>query len=105
MLARRSESGDRPAKTLEFFFRKSVNGTEVRTPRHQTHYGHNETENYDIYHTVQGRRRRGLIIDPGAANGLIGSETLRDLIDNVDKSKEVQESMRWSERRSPRSLE
>ena len=95
-----AESGDRPTKTLEFFFRKSVNGTEVRTPRHQTHYGRNETENFDIYHTVQGRRRRGLIIDPGAANGLIGSETLRDLIDNVDKSKEVTESMRWSEKKS-----
>ena len=29
---------------------------------------------------VRGEKRRGLIIDPGAASGLIGSETLRDII-------------------------
>jgi hypothetical protein len=33
------------------------------------------------YFMVRGQKRRGLIIDPGAASGLIGSETLRDLID------------------------
>ena len=32
------------------------------------------------YHTVLGEKRRGLLVDPGAASGLIGSETLRDLI-------------------------
>ena len=32
------------------------------------------------YFMVRGEKRRGLIIDPGAASGLIGSETLRDLI-------------------------
>ena len=31
------------------------------------------------YHTVHGKERRGLLIDPGAASGLIGSETLRTL--------------------------
>ncbi|CAE7229802.1 RE1, partial [Symbiodinium sp. CCMP2456] len=93
-------SGDRVAKTLEFFFRKSLNGKEIRTPRHQMHYGHNEADSFDVYHTVQGRRRRGLIIDPGAANGLIGSETLRDLMDNIDKSDEVKKSVKWSEKKS-----
>ena len=93
-------SSERPAKNLEFFFRKSIDGKEIHTPRHQTHYGHNENDNVDIYHTVHGRRRRGLIIDPGAANGLIGSETLRDLIANVDKSEEVKQSIRWSEKKS-----
>ena len=34
------------------------------------------------YFMVQGEKRRGLVIDPGAASGLIGSETLRDLIDH-----------------------
>ena len=34
-----------------------------------------------IYHMVRGQKRRGLLIDPGAAAGLIGSETLRDLLD------------------------
>ena len=32
------------------------------------------------YFVVRGEKRRGLIIDPGAASGLIGSETLRDII-------------------------
>ena len=32
------------------------------------------------YFMVRGQKRRGLIIDPGAASGLIGSETLRDLV-------------------------
>ena len=32
------------------------------------------------YFVVRGEKRRGLIIDPGAASGLIGSETLRDSI-------------------------
>ena len=32
------------------------------------------------YHTVLGEKRRGLLVDPGAASGLVGSETLRDLI-------------------------
>ena len=93
-------ANERVAKNLEFFFRKSVNGKEIRTPRHRMHYGHGDTENVDIYHTVQGRRRRGLIIDPGAANGLVGSETLRDLIDNVDRSEEVKSSVIWSEKKS-----
>ena len=37
---------------------------------------------YDIneYFVVRGEKRRGLLIDPGAASGLIGSETLRDLL-------------------------
>ena len=34
------------------------------------------------YFMVKGEKRRGLVIDPGAASGLIGSETLRDLIDH-----------------------
>ena len=32
------------------------------------------------YFMVRGQKRRGLIIDPGAASGLIRSETLRDLV-------------------------
>ena len=37
------------------------------------------------YFSVRGERRRGLIIDPGAASGLIGTETLRDLIEECVK--------------------
>ena len=38
---------------------------------------------YDVveYFVVRGQKRRGLLIDPGAASGLIGSETLRDLLE------------------------
>ena len=34
----------------------------------------------DVFFTVRGERRRGLIVDPGAASGLVGTETLRDMI-------------------------
>lgn len=33
-----------------------------------------------IYLTTPSRARRGLLIDPGAASGLVGSDTLRDLM-------------------------
>eukprot|EP00435_Cladocopium_sp_Y103_P043335 s4382_g12.t1 len=32
------------------------------------------------YFVVKGQKRQGLIVDPGAASGLIGSETLRELM-------------------------
>eukprot|EP00435_Cladocopium_sp_Y103_P029868 s1463_g7.t1 len=34
------------------------------------------------YFAVRGEKRRGLIIDPGAASGLIGCDTLKDIIEN-----------------------
>ena len=34
------------------------------------------------YFSVRGEKRRGLIIDPGAASGLIGCDTLKDIIEN-----------------------
>ena len=43
-------------------------------------------------HTVRGEKRRGLLVDPGAASGLIGSETLRDLMEHCldqDSKKDV----------------
>ena len=43
------------------------------------------------YHTVKGDKRRGLLVDPGAASGLVGSETLRDLLSVLpeDRQREV----------------
>eukprot|EP00435_Cladocopium_sp_Y103_P076100 s59_g76.t1 len=46
--------------------------------------------NYNYYETaeyfaVRGEKRRGLIIDPGAASGLIGCDTLKDLIEHCIK--------------------
>ena len=35
------------------------------------------------YHLVRGTNRYGLIVDPGAANSLIGSQTLNDFYTNV----------------------
>ena len=36
----------------------------------------------ETFFTVRGERRRGLIVDPGAASGLVGTETLRDIIES-----------------------
>ena len=57
---------------------------EKKTPKEKQHatafsfassfYGAEE------YFVVKGQKRQGLIIDPGAAAGLIGSETLRELM-------------------------
>ena len=88
-----ADGGELPSKRLSFFFRKSIEGEEIRTPRHSTHYGH--SDGMEVYHTIQGRRRRGLIIDPGAANGLVGSETLRDLLQHCDLSEQVKSSITW----------
>ena len=46
------------------------------------------------YHTVRGEKRRGLLVDPGAASGLIGSETLRDLMASC-LDKDQSESVKW----------
>ncbi|CAJ1364862.1 unnamed protein product [Effrenium voratum] len=54
----------------------------------------------EVYHTVGGHRRRGLIIDPGAANSLVGTETLRDLVDHCDQSSVIKTSMQWQEKQA-----
>ena len=93
-----SGSGNR-SKNLTFFFRKRDEPEGQQAPEtHLVHYGQNE--DVEIYHTVSGRRRRGLIIDPGAANGLIGTETLRDLLYNVDMKSTVAPKVKWSEKKS-----
>ena len=86
-----------PTKTLEFFFRKTIDD-ENESPRHRMYREQNDGS--DVYHTVNGRRRRGLIIDPGAANGLIGSETLRDLLQHIDQAKEINDTIVWRPRQS-----
>ncbi|CAE6930753.1 unnamed protein product [Symbiodinium sp. CCMP2592] len=45
------------------------------------------------YHTILGEKRWGLLVDPGAASGLVGSETLRDLMEHClpgDQARTVQ---------------
>ena len=56
------EEANASEKRLAFNFASSIYSTEA-------------------YHTVQGQKRRGLLVDPGAASGLVGSETLRDLLE------------------------
>ena len=88
-----------PAKNLTFFFRKNEDSEQPeKEERRRTYHGTPEAS--DIYHTVGGRRRRGLVIDPGAANGLIGAETLRDLLEHIDKAKQVKETLLWKPKQS-----
>ena len=48
----------------------------------------------ESYHTVKGDKRRGLLVDPGAASGLVGSETLRDLLSVLPQEK--QQEVKWN---------
>ena len=50
------------------------------------------------YHTVKGEKRRGLLIDPGAASGLIGSETLRDIMENCIPKDQHEECIKWNKK-------
>ena len=38
---------------------------------------------YDLYHVVRGKRVCGLLVDPGAASGLVGTETLREMMESI----------------------
>lgn len=35
------------------------------------------------YHTVKGKKRHGLLYDPGASSGIIGTDTVRDYVNDV----------------------
>ena len=86
-----------PSKNLTFYFRKLAlffRSSEESAPVQHRSY-HEIEDGAEIFHTVGGRRRRGLIIDPGAANGLVGTETLRDLLANVDKAQQVKDTLEW----------
>ena len=48
-----------------------------------------------VFHQVRGRRVRGLLVDPGASSGLIGSETLRDLFDSGMVPPEKANEITW----------
>ncbi|CAE7280604.1 RE2, partial [Symbiodinium microadriaticum] len=83
-----------PKKNIDFFFRKAEDYCDDGpTERHETYHEHNGEK--EVYHTVGGTRRRGLVIDPGAANGLVGSETLRDLLEHV-----ICEAPQWTSKKS-----
>ena len=48
-----------------------------------------------VFHQVRGPRVRGLLVDPGASSGLIGSETLRDLFDSGMVPPEKANEITW----------
>eukprot|EP00438_Fugacium_kawagutii_P029807 Skav231475 [mRNA] locus=scaffold1100:530653:539709:- [translate_table: standard] len=57
-----------------------------------------ENKEHLIYHTVRGEKRRGLLIDPGAASGLIGSETLRDIMEFCVPTDKISEHVSWQQK-------
>lgn len=54
------------------------------------------TRQCSTYHTVKGSKRRGLLIDPGAASGLVGSESLRDIMEHCIPQQRQQDCIKWS---------
>ena len=51
--------------------------------------------------TVAGRWRPGLLIDPGACTGLIGTDTLREIIQYVLKPLGLDHLIRWTRSSAP----
>ena len=77
---------------------RAVTGNRpTRLPQHLRHHNRRTCPSSSVPHC---QRRRGLIIDPGAANGLVGSETLRDLLAHVDMAKQVNRALEWKPKRS-----
>ena len=62
------------------------------------HHGADGVPDINSYHMVSGKQRRGLLVDPGAAAGLIGSETLRDLMEHCLRPNGLDGKMQWSDR-------
>ena len=81
-----SETQKQPVKNLSFHTQVMCNTNIQTDPQELT----------EIFHSVRGLRRRGLTIDPGAANGLIGSETLRDLLEHCRNADRVHAGLRWN---------
>ena len=48
-----------------------------------------------VFHQVRGRRVRGLLVDPAASSGLIGSEAHRDLFDSGMVPSEKASEITW----------
>lgn len=61
-----------------------------------TYVNNTSVEHSCYHHSVKGKKRRGLLIDPGAAAGLVGSETLRDLIESC-YPEDGKNMVTWSE--------
>ena len=69
---------NRPERTGTVTETTNIQDKRLRFPV----FKHYKTEvHVGEYFTVRGERRRGLIVDPGAASGLVGSETLTDIME------------------------
>ena len=62
----------------------------INHSRHST-----KSNTFDAFHFIKGNKVYGILIDPGAAKGLIGSDTLHDLIENVLKPNHMQHLIKW----------
>ena len=58
----------------------------------------NDNRKVATYHTVKGEKRRGLLIDPGAASGLVGSETLRDIMEHCIPEEQQPDHISWNKK-------
>ena len=55
----------------------------------------NTSEGFKTYLSVNGETRCGLLVDPGAARGLIGKRTLKHIIETTLKPLGIAKKIRW----------
>ena len=63
------------------------------TDKRSKHIYHNKT--FDTFASVKGEVIHGLLIDPGAARGLIGADTLKNIIDHVLRPHGKHNQVKW----------
>ena len=54
-----------------------------------------EKEAADNFHQVRGRRVLGLLVDPGASSGLVGTDTLKEMMESGALPKSRMEEIEW----------
>ena len=64
------------------------------------HDGHGSKPDNLSYHMVKGKNCRGLLVDPGASAGLIGSETLRNIMDHCLQPRGPLSEVSWKSKTS-----
>ena len=61
------------------------NAENVSEPTTLINHAKQSQHKFDTFHFVQNKKVYGILIDPGAAKGLIGSDTLNDIINHILK--------------------
>ena len=54
-----------------------------------------QVENAENFHMVRGRRVCGLLVDPGASSGLVGTDTLKELLESGMVPEERHQEITW----------